>query len=123
MVRIMIREGQSSTEPTQKVGNTPLHIAARNGHYLIVKYLIDIGAPVDTKNKDGYTPREFLQGVLLSLNAKQRIQKQLHALKGQTDKEKMKEKAKMVKELEKQDLLAKTGDLLMAAANGGYQRA
>ena len=73
MVRIMIREGQSSTEPTQKVGNTPLHIAARNGHYLIVKYLIDIGAPVDTKNKDGYTPREFLQGVLLSLNAKQRI--------------------------------------------------
>ena len=123
MVRIMIREGQSSTEPTQKVGNTPLHIAARNGHYLIVKYLIDIGAPVDTKNKDGYTPREFLQGVLLSLNAKQRIQKQLDALKGQTDKEKMKEKAKMVKELEKQDLLAKTGDLLMAAANGAYQRA
>jgi hypothetical protein len=44
-------------------------------------------------------------------------------LKGQTDKEKMKEKAKMVKELEKQDLLAKTGDLLMAAANGAYQRA
>lgn len=123
MVRIMIREGQSSVEPTQKVGNTPLHIAARNGHYLIVKYLIDIGAPVDTKNKDGYTPREFLQGVLLSLNAKQRIQKQLDALKGQTDKEKMKEKAKMVKELEKQDLLAKTGDLLMAAANGAYQRA
>ena len=123
MVRIMIREGQSSTEPTQKVGNTPLHIAARNGHYLIVKYLIDIGAPVDTKNKDGYTPREFLQGVLLSLNAKQRIQKQLDALKGQTDKEKMKEKAKMVKELEKQDLLAKTGDLLMAAANGAYLRA
>lgn len=123
MVRIMIREGQSSVEPTQKVGNTPLHIAARNGHYLIVKYLIDNGAPVDTKNKDGYTPREYLQGVLLSLNAKQRIQKQLDALKGQTDKEKMKEKAKMVKELEKQDLLAKTGDLLMAAANGAYQRA
>jgi len=44
-------------------------------------------------------------------------------LKGQTDKEKMKEKAKLTKELEKQDLLAKTAELLHMAENGAYQRA
>lgn len=44
MVRILIREGQNVNEKTQNEGNTPLHIAAKNGHYLIVKYLIEIGA-------------------------------------------------------------------------------
>jgi len=57
MVRIMIREGQSVVEPTQEYGNTPMHIAARNGHYLIVKYLIDSEAPVTSTNKFGFTPR------------------------------------------------------------------
>ena len=57
MVRIMIREGHSITEPTQKFGNSPMHIAARHGHYLIVKYLIDCEAPVSATNKYGFTPR------------------------------------------------------------------
>ena len=42
MVRIMIREGQNPNEVTNHMGNTPMHFAARNGHYLVVKYLIDI---------------------------------------------------------------------------------
>lgn len=41
IVRIMIREGQDENQKTQTMGNTPLHIAARNGHYLIVKYLLE----------------------------------------------------------------------------------
>ena len=61
--------------------------------------------------------------MLASQSAKERIKKQLDALKGQTDKEKMKEKAKLTKELEKQDLLAKTAELLHMAENGAYQRA
>ena len=58
--------------------------------------------------------------MLASQSAKERIKKQLDALKGQTDKEKMKEKAKLTKELEKQDLLAKTAELLHMAENGAY---
>lgn len=57
MVRIMIREGQNPSEPTVKLGNTPMHIAARNGHYLIVKLLIDMESPVTSTNKYGHTPR------------------------------------------------------------------
>ena len=62
MVRIMIREGQNPSEPTQKFGNTPMHIAARNGHYLIVKLLIDMqednnNSQVTAANKYGFTPR------------------------------------------------------------------
>jgi len=44
MVRIMIREGEDMHQRTHNKGNTPMHIAARHGHYLIVKYLIEIGA-------------------------------------------------------------------------------
>ena len=46
MVRIMIREGENPSEPTQMEANTPMHIAARNGHYLIVKLLIEMECPV-----------------------------------------------------------------------------
>ena len=46
MVRIMIREGQNPSEKTQNMGNTPLHVAARGGHYLIVKYLVEIHASI-----------------------------------------------------------------------------
>ena len=42
MVRIMIREGQNPNEVTNHLGNTPMHFAARNGHYLVVKYLLDL---------------------------------------------------------------------------------
>ena len=36
--------------------NTPLHIAAKHGHYLIVKFLIEIGANPVYTNRDGQIP-------------------------------------------------------------------
>ena len=60
MTRIMIREGQAVNEKTQQYGNTPLHIAARHGHYLIVKYLIEQvkpGADIKQINTKGQTPK------------------------------------------------------------------
>ena len=59
-VRIMLREGEDKNLQTQNLSNTPLHIAARNNHYLISKYLIDIEATVHTKNAEGLTPKEYL---------------------------------------------------------------
>lgn len=46
----MLREGQDVNEKTQNELNTPLHIAARSGHYLIVKYLLDQGAEMTEIN-------------------------------------------------------------------------
>jgi ankyrin repeat protein len=57
MTRIMIREGQHVNEKTQQHGNSALHIAARYGHYLIVKYLLDIGAAISQTNTEGKTPK------------------------------------------------------------------
>jgi hypothetical protein len=39
--------------------NTPLHIAAGNGHYLIVKYLVEAGANPILTNKRGQTPLNY----------------------------------------------------------------
>lgn len=43
-------------EQTQYLKNTPLHIAAKFGHYLIVKYLVEAGANFLITNKDGLSP-------------------------------------------------------------------
>ena len=40
LVRILIREGQSPNEQTEKFKNSPLHIAGKHGHTLIVKFLL-----------------------------------------------------------------------------------
>ena len=37
-------------------GKTPLHIASQNGNISIVKALLNNGAELDVKSKDGYTP-------------------------------------------------------------------
>ena len=44
--------------------NTPLHIAARNGHYLICKYLIDNDANIGLKNKEDLTPEQYLRQIM-----------------------------------------------------------
>ena len=36
--------------------NSPLHIAALHGHYLIVKYLVEIDCTINLTNADGMTP-------------------------------------------------------------------
>jgi len=41
LVRILLREGEDENRKTQDLENTPMHVAAYNGHYLIVKFLMD----------------------------------------------------------------------------------
>ena len=62
----MIREGQAVNERTQNMGNTPLHISARNGHYLITKYLLEIGGDIGQLNQKDLTPIQFLQEALVT---------------------------------------------------------
>ena len=44
MMRVIIREGHNINQQTQNKGNTPIHIAAKNGHNLIVKLLLELNA-------------------------------------------------------------------------------
>jgi ankyrin repeat protein len=48
-------------EQTQQFKNTPLHIAARHGHFLIVKYLVEAQASINITNKDGQTAFDFAE--------------------------------------------------------------
>ena len=91
MVRIMVREGQNPNEVTCHMGNTPMHFAARNGHYLVVKYLIDIQASVGLMNKQGLTPRQFLQEVMVDITKLDKMRRKLDNMKNENDKEKVKE--------------------------------
>lgn len=55
MVRILIREGQDCNEQTQEFKNSPLHLAAREGHFLIVRLLVELGADRQLLNYQGKT--------------------------------------------------------------------
>lgn len=55
MVRILIREGQNMDEQSQEMKNSPLHLAAQSGHFLIVRLLVDLGADRQLLNKQGKT--------------------------------------------------------------------
>ena len=65
MVRILVREGEDPNLKTQNMQNTPMHFAARGGHYLVVKFLIDLGCPANTQNVMGLTPLQFMASVWL----------------------------------------------------------
>ena len=56
LVRILIREGQDPNEESQELKNTPLHLSAQNGHFLIVRLLVELGADRSVLNKFGKTP-------------------------------------------------------------------
>jgi len=61
MVRILLREGQDINEQTQEMRNTSLHLAAQNGHFLIVRLLVDLGADKSVINKNGKTPLDLAE--------------------------------------------------------------
>jgi ankyrin repeat protein len=67
LVRVLIREGQDMNEQTQQMKNTPLHIAARHGHFLIVKYLLETKAVPNIDNRDDLTPFDFAEDARKSL--------------------------------------------------------
>ena len=45
-----------NTNPVNNVRNTPLHLAAKNGHYKICKLFIDNICHKNPVNNEGYTP-------------------------------------------------------------------
>lgn len=61
MIRNLIRSGQDVNEQTQSLKNTPLHIAAKHGHLLIVKFLIEHGATGNLANGNGLSPLDLAQ--------------------------------------------------------------
>ncbi|MGV8125180.1 MAG: ankyrin repeat domain-containing protein [Candidatus Xenobiia bacterium LiM19] len=55
MVRMLVSRG-ADVNATDNLGDTPLHIAARNGRGEIARALIEGGAEVNPRNKAGLTP-------------------------------------------------------------------
>ena len=72
LVRILIREGQDPNEQSQALRNTPLHLACKHGHFLIVRLLVELGADRNLLNKAGKTAlicaEESLDQQLAKLN-------------------------------------------------------
>ena len=102
MVRILVREGESPTAKTQNLENTPMHIAAQHGHYLIVKFLLELKCNPNTLNGEGLTVRQHIEKFWLFRN-----QKKVEAL---AMKQKTKKEQDKVRELQK--LLGDTYDLV-----------
>lgn len=123
MVRIMIREGEDMNDVTTHMGNTPMHFAARNGHYLVVKYLLELGAQADMVNKQGLTPLKALLENKVPEERLNAMRRKLEAMKHEKDKEKVKMKNKMQNFLDKQRLISDTYELLFNAEKGVGQRA
>ena len=59
MVRILLREGEDVNEQSQVLKNTGLHIAAKSGHLLIVKYLLEHGADTNLSNAESKNAYEL----------------------------------------------------------------
>lgn len=75
VVRILLREGQRVDQQSQFNENTPLHIAARNGHFLIAKYLIENQANPTITNKDQLTPNQYLKKAIIEDNLRKTLRK------------------------------------------------
>ncbi|KKY27511.1 putative ankyrin repeat domain containing protein [Phaeomoniella chlamydospora] len=58
-LRILFESGKASPFDEDPFGYTPLHIAARNNQFLIVKFLLSHGANPETRNYFGSTPLMF----------------------------------------------------------------
>lgn len=55
-VRQLVGAGDSELDARDGLGRSALHYAARLGHQAIMSILIEAGAPLESTDKDGFTP-------------------------------------------------------------------
>lgn len=60
IIDALIAAGADVNLKCYKNGQTPLHYAAQDGSYDVMRVLIAAGADIDTKDDDGYTPLMYL---------------------------------------------------------------
>ena len=56
MIELLVQIGQADVNALDDVGNTPLHMAARAGHYDAAMRLLDFNAEPLVKNEACHTP-------------------------------------------------------------------
>ncbi|VDK44335.1 unnamed protein product [Anisakis simplex] len=56
IVRCLVEEGGADINQTTNSNSSPLRGACYDGHYEIVKYLVDKGADIELANRHGHTP-------------------------------------------------------------------
>ena len=54
-VRLLVEQGADKDEVDHS-GNTPLYLASRFGHLIVVQYLVEKGTSLDKVNNRGETP-------------------------------------------------------------------
>merc|ERR1712228_1096264 len=58
-IKSMIKKGQMTVYDTDMDGMSTLHMAARRGAYELAQFLLNNGADIDAKNKDGKTALDY----------------------------------------------------------------
>lgn len=59
IVTLLLKKCEVNTEVCNKLNRTPLHCAAQSGHLDIVKELLEYGANINSKDKNGYNILHF----------------------------------------------------------------
>lgn len=56
IVRMLLSAGVNPNQMLHRTQQTPLHLSAEDGHYEIVKMLVEAGASIDVRDENGRTP-------------------------------------------------------------------